>query len=102
MFGPVIVPSLGESMYYVSFIDNFSKSTWIYLLLKKYEVFDKFKEFKAFVENSTSKKTKVLRIEDGGEYIEKAFKNLCAKEGIKREWTTTTSNIIGLPKERTG
>jgi hypothetical protein len=28
-FGPVSVPSLGKSVYYVSFIDDFSRNTWI-------------------------------------------------------------------------
>jgi len=51
VFGPVKVPSLGKSMYYVSFIDDFSRNTWIYFLKKKYEVFDRFKEFKTLVEN---------------------------------------------------
>ena len=51
VFGPVKVPSLGNSMYYVSFIDDFSRNTWIYFLKKKSEVFDKFKEFKALMEN---------------------------------------------------
>eukprot|EP00253_Pinus_taeda_P001427 PITA_01427 len=51
VFGPVKVPSLGKSVYYVSFIDDFSRNTWIYFLNKKSEVFDRFKEFKALVEN---------------------------------------------------
>ena len=51
VFGPVKVPSLGKSMYYVSFIDDFSRNTWIYFLKKKSKVFDGFKEFKALVEN---------------------------------------------------
>jgi hypothetical protein len=38
-------------MYYVSFIDDFLRYTCIYFLRKKSEVFDKFKEFKALVEN---------------------------------------------------
>jgi hypothetical protein len=42
VFGPVTVPSLGGSLYYVSFLDNFSKKTWIYFLRKKSEVFEKF------------------------------------------------------------
>lgn len=62
MFGPVKVPSLGKSMYYVLFIDVLSRNTWIYFLKKKYEVFDRFKEFKALVENQTEKKIKVLKI----------------------------------------
>ena len=57
-FGPVSVPSLGNFVYYVSFIGEFSRNTWIYFLMKKYEVFDRFKEFKALVENQTEKKIK--------------------------------------------
>jgi len=50
-FGSVKVSTLGKSMYYVSFLDDFSMNTWIYFLKKKSKVFDKFKEFKALVEN---------------------------------------------------
>ena len=71
VFGPVKVPSLGKSVYYVSFIDDFSRNTWIYFLKKKSEVFDRFKEFKALVENQTEKKIKVLRIDNGGEFCKK-------------------------------
>ena len=53
VFGLVKVPSLGKSMYYVSFIDDFSRNTWIYFLKKKYEAFDSFKEFKSLVEKQT-------------------------------------------------
>ena len=68
VFGPVSVPSLGKYMYYVSFIDDFSRNTWIYFLRKKSEVFEKFKEFKALVENHTEKKIKALRTDNGGEF----------------------------------
>jgi hypothetical protein len=71
VFGPVSVPSLGGSLYYVSFIDDFSRKTWIYFLRKKSEVFKKFKEFKSLVENQTDKKIKVLRTDNGGEFCGK-------------------------------
>ena len=51
VFGPVLVPSLGKSVYDVSFIDKFLRNTWIYFPRKKSKVFDRFKEFKALVEN---------------------------------------------------
>jgi hypothetical protein len=35
VFGSVTVPSLGGSLYYVSFIDDFSRKTWTYFLRKK-------------------------------------------------------------------
>ena len=73
VFGPIPVPSLGKYVYYVSFIDDFSRNTWIYFLGKKYEEFDKFKEFKALVENQTEKKIKVLRTYNGGEFCGNEF-----------------------------
>jgi transposase InsO family protein len=88
VFGPVLIPSLGKSVYYVSFIDDFSRNTWIYFLRKKSEVFDKFKEFKALVENQTKKKIKVLRKDNGGEFCGNKFKELCKKCGIARQKTT--------------
>ena len=65
VFGPVRVPSLGKFVYYVSFIYDLSRNTWIYFLRKKSEVFDKFKEFKALVENQTEKKIKVFGTNNG-------------------------------------
>ena len=50
VFGPVDVPSIGKSTYYVSFIDDYSRRTWVYFMKSKYEVFSHFKEFKAMVE----------------------------------------------------
>jgi hypothetical protein len=73
VFGSVSVPSLGKFVYYVSFIDDFSRNTWIYFLRKKYEVFDRFKYFKALVENKTEKRIKVLRTDNGGEFCGNEF-----------------------------
>jgi len=88
VFGPVKVPSLGISVYYVSFIDDFSRNTWIYFLKKKSEVFDKFKEFKALVENKTEKKIKVPRKDNGGEFCSKEFEEFCKKCGITQQKNT--------------
>ena len=56
VFGPVPIPSLEKSVYYVSFIDDFSRNIWIYFLQKKSKVFAKFKEFKALVKTSQKRK----------------------------------------------
>ena len=88
VFGPIPVPCLEKSMYYVSFIDDFSRITWIYFLRKKSKVFDKFKEFKALVEIQIEKKIKVLRIHNGGEFCGNEFEELCKKCGIARKNTT--------------
>jgi hypothetical protein len=64
-------------MYYVSFIDDFSRNTWIYFLRKKSKVFDRFKEFKALVENQTEKIIKVLRTDNGGDFYSNEFEEFC-------------------------
>ena len=43
--------SLRGYEYYVLFIDDFFRKTWIFFLKAKGEVFRCFKEFKALVEN---------------------------------------------------
>ena len=47
--------------------------TWLYFMKKKLKVFQKFQEFKAPVENQTSKKIKVLRIDNSEEFYGKGF-----------------------------
>jgi hypothetical protein len=54
-------------VYYVSFIDDFSRKDWIYFLKKKGEVFIKFKELKSLIENISKKNIKVLRSNNVGE-----------------------------------
>ena len=55
---------------------------------KKSEVFNRFKEFKALVENQIEKKIKVLRIDNGGEFCKKEFEELCKKCGIAQQKST--------------
>jgi hypothetical protein len=88
VFGLVSVPSLGKFLYYVSFIDDFLRNTRIYFLRKKYEVFNRFKEFKALVESRIEKIIKVLRTYNGGEFYGNEFEEFCKKCGIARKKTT--------------
>ena len=80
--------SLSRYVYYVSFIDDFSRKTWIYFLKVKNKVFSKFKEYKALVENQTDRKIKTLRSDNGGEFTSKEFKELYKESGLKRELRT--------------
>jgi hypothetical protein len=86
--GPMLATSLSRHVYYVSFIDDFSIKTLIYFLKNKDEVFSKFKEFKAIVENLSERKIKVLRSDNEGEFTSGEFKEFCRKVGIKRELST--------------
>ena len=73
---------------FIQFIDGFSRNTWIYFLKNKDEVFSRFKEFKALIENHIEKKIKTFRSDNGGEFTSNEFKDLCKDLGVKRELST--------------
>jgi hypothetical protein len=85
--GPMSQKSLSGCEYYLTFIDDYSRKTWIYFLKAKSEVFAWFQEFRALVENQSGKRIKVLRLDNEGEYSSRQFVDFCAQRGIKRQMT---------------
>jgi hypothetical protein len=83
--GPMSTTSLRGYVYYVSFIDDYSRKTWIYLLKAKNKVFGKFQEFKTLVENLIEQNIKTFRSNNGGEFTSEEFKEYCKEAKIKRE-----------------
>ena len=81
------VDSIGDSKYFVTFIDNFSRYTAVCTMKNKNEVFAKFKVYVAYVENQTNFKIKALCSDKGGKYISKEFKEFCSEKGISRQFT---------------
>jgi histone deacetylase 1/2 len=76
VWGPATV-SVGGFKYYVSFIDDFSKFTWIYLLHAKSDVESIFYKFQKRVELLLDRKIKCVQSDWGGEYrrLHKFFEN---------------------------
>jgi len=83
--GPCPDKSLGGHLYYVTFIDDHSRNAWLYLLKKKDEVFNKFKEFRCEMETLTKRKITNLRSDNCEEYTSKELIAYCKEVGIKRE-----------------
>jgi hypothetical protein len=88
VYGSMPSSSISGYVHDVSFNDDYSYKTWIYFLKSKDEVFSKFKEFKALIENISERKIKTLGSDNGGEHTSKKFVNFCKDVGIKRELTT--------------
>lgn len=66
---PAPLSSPSGFRYYVVFIDEFSRYTWLYPLRQKSDLLQTFNQFKTLVENQLTKKIKIIQSDMGGEYI---------------------------------
>ena len=88
--------SLGGAQYFVTFIDDHSRKTWVYLLKTKNQVLEVFKQFLSLVERQTGKKLKCIRTDNGGEYTG-PFHAYCKEHGIRHQMTPPkTPQLNGL------
>lgn len=83
--GPISIRSHGHARFFVTFIDDFSRKCFVYVLKSKGEVFTQFLKFKERVERETERKIKTLRTDNGTEYENNNFHEFFAKHGIKHE-----------------
>jgi len=93
----------GGKRFYITFIDDYSCFTTLYLLRNKDEAEETFIKYKTEVENQLGKKIKRLRTDRGGEYDSNLFKGYCESYGIIHETTapyTPESNGVAEHKNR--
>ena len=96
--------SRGGYLYFVTFIDDYSRYGYVYLMKYKSETFEKFKEFKAEVEKQLGKSIKTLRSDRGGEYLSQEFQSYLRDNGILSQWTppyTPQHNGVSERRNRT-
>jgi transposase InsO family protein len=82
---------------FITFIDDYSRYGYIYLIKERSEALDKFKIFKTKVENQHNKKIKIVRSDRGEEYygrhtpygqIPGPFAKFLQKNGIVAQYST--------------
>ena len=64
-----------DPKYFITFIDDYLRYIYLYLLRSKYKPLGAFKVFKAEVENQCGKHIKILRSDRGGQYYGKYTEN---------------------------
>ncbi|KAM1484192.1 hypothetical protein EV2_037025 [Malus domestica] len=102
--GPLDPMSYGGNRYFITFIDDFSKKTWVYFLKEKSAALKVFKEFKALTEAKSNHKLVAVRSNRGGEYTSNAFQAYCKEQEIRHQLTTAYTpqqNGIAERKNRT-
>lgn len=87
--GPMETASIGGCRYFLIFVDDHTRMTFVYFLKAKNQVFKYFKEFKALVENQQNKKIKIFRTDNGLEFCNHEFDSYLTEAGIVHQKTNT-------------
>ena len=102
--GPMNIKARGGYEYYVTFIDDYSRYGYAYLMHHKSETFDKFREFRAEAEKQLGKPIKALRSDRGGEYLSDEFLGHLIENEILSQLTapgTPQQNGVAERRNRT-
>lgn len=81
--GPFKTTGFNGENYFISFIDDYSKIARIYCIKSKDEVFDSFVQFVNEAENLTGKRLKILRCDNGKEYLNNRIYKFARDKGIR-------------------
>ncbi|XP_022156712.1 uncharacterized protein LOC111023556 [Momordica charantia] len=82
--GSMNVTASGRYEYFISFIDDYLRYEYLYVMQHQSETLKKFKEYKAEVDNQLGKTIKTLQSDQGGKYMNLKFQDYM----IEREITS--------------
>lgn len=87
VWGPAPTSSVTGFRYYIIFVDDWSRFTWLFPLRHKSDVFTTFQHFKSLVEKQFNLQIKTLRCDNGGEYTSTSFRTFLANHGIQQQFS---------------
>ena len=82
VWGPSPISTPGGSRYFVIFVDDFSRYTWIYLFKNRSELYQIYRDFTKMIETQFSKPIKVFRSDNAQEYKAHEFTSILHQFGI--------------------
>ena len=82
MWGPAPNSDNHKFQYFLLFIDDFSRMTWVYFLKHKSEVPEKFFAFYEMIRTQFNKKIQILRSDNGGEFKNQTMETFFTKNGL--------------------
>lgn len=103
VWGPSPISTISGFHWFVIFVDDYTRMTWLYLLKHKNEVLSIFQSFHTMVQTQFSSKIQVLHSDNGGEYANHQFRAYFQLHGLIHEtsWPQTPQqNGIAERKKR--
>jgi transposase InsO family protein len=84
VWGPADTRSINGHRYYVSFIDDATRHSTIYLLRTKDEVFTAYKKYEAYLSTQHGANIKSLHSDRGGEYTSQVMREYLESKGTRQ------------------
>ncbi|KAJ9685079.1 hypothetical protein PVL29_017204 [Vitis rotundifolia] len=82
VWGPCRTASTLGFKYFVTFIDDYSRCTWLFLMKNRAELFSIFQKFYAEIQTQFNISIRVLRSDNAGEYFSTPFTSFMSQHGI--------------------
>ncbi|GKC99795.1 putative RNA-directed DNA polymerase [Tanacetum coccineum] len=87
LWGPYRIASKEGFRYFLTIVDDYTRSVWVYMLKGKDEVFDCVLAFYNLIKNQFGKIVKTFRSDNGTEFVNKMFSKFCVDNGIIHQTT---------------
>uniref|UniRef100_A0A8D8G2M5 Copia protein n=2 Tax=Culex pipiens TaxID=7175 RepID=A0A8D8G2M5_CULPI len=85
--GPIDPVAWDGNRYFVTFTDDYTHLSVVYLLRSKSEVLERLREYEAMATAHFGTKMSRLRCDNGGEYTGEQVRRFCKQRGIRLEFT---------------
>ncbi|KAI3768520.1 hypothetical protein L2E82_19267 [Cichorium intybus] len=82
VWGPSPIIGGQNLRFFVLFIDDCTRMTWMYFLKNKSEVLDKFIMFHTMIQTQFQKNIQIFRSDNGGEFVNTSMKQFFQSKGI--------------------
>nr|GEX89942.1 retrovirus-related Pol polyprotein from transposon TNT 1-94 [Tanacetum cinerariifolium] len=92
LWGPYKTTSSCGALYFLTIVDDFSRSVWVYLLVHRSEVFESMKMFLAMVKRQFNKHVKIVRSDNETEFA-------CMKRFFLDEGIIFQTSCVGTPQQ---
>lgn len=78
---PTPLNSKGGNRYYVLFVEDYTRYTWLYFMHNRSDFFHIYQMFTAMVCTQFSATIKIFRFDSGGEYLSRRFRDFLVAQG---------------------